>query len=459
MTRVTLKPLSEEDITRYVAATMSRPMEEIIPLSAVIQAKSGGNPFYMREFMSACHRKNCIWYDYKQGIWNYDIDQIFQQFSTDKYDDVLNGDFVTRRLGELSLASRSILSWASLIGSSFSFELIQKLLSGEFEYGDSDTSAPLNGHTSWEPRSDPQKESVAGLQAAIQAYIIVSTEDDDRFRFTHDRYLQAAASLRPESSKMHFIIAQTLLKYYASDEKAFAIAAAHICDSIEIINKRVVHRQSFRKVLFDCAQTAAESGARPTAAKLYANCFSLLQSDPWNGQEDVYYDETLALYLRAAECYLYMGRTDEAMRLLNTVFQHGRTAVDKATAFVLQSRVFAQCGDSTAAFNSLKTSLVSLGVDVDENPTWEKCDAEFERLSLKIQSTDRNELMAKRKERDSNLSTVGAVLVEITSAAYWSDPLTFYLMTNIFVNTHLIGGAFPQSGLCFLHLACVSIAR
>lgn len=258
---------------------------------------------------------------------------------------------------------------------------------------------------------------------------------------------------------MHFIIAQTLLKYYASNEKVIAVAASHICLSIDIINQRVLHRHSYRKVLFDCAQAASEGGARSTAANLYSNCFNLLQKDPWDGSEDVYYDETLSLHLRAAECYLYMGKADEAMGLLNQVFKHGRNAVDKATAFVLQSRIYAQRGNSTAAFHSLKSSLISLGVEIDENPSWEKCDAEFMRLSLEIQTTNRQELMAKKAEKHSNLSTIGAILVEITSAAFWSDPLTFFQMTNIFVNTHLMGGAFPQSGLSFLHLASIAISR
>lgn len=190
---MTLKPLSEEDISKYVAMTMSRAMDEIVPLSLVIRAKSGGNPFYMREFMSECHRKGCIYYDYKESTWNYDLDKVFEVFSSDRYDDVLNGDFITRRFCELSLVTRSILSWASLIGSSFSFELIQRLLSGEFDYVD-DNASPSNGHANWKSRPGLQKEAVSGLQAAIQAYIIVSTEDDDKFRFAHERYLQAAAS-------------------------------------------------------------------------------------------------------------------------------------------------------------------------------------------------------------------------------------------------------------------------
>jgi signal transduction histidine kinase/CheY-like chemotaxis protein/tetratricopeptide (TPR) repeat protein len=458
VTRVTLQPLCEEDISTYVATTMSREIDDIVPLSAVIQAKTGGNPFLIREMLTACHRKNCIWYDStKQGMWKYDIDRIFQHFSTDKYNDVLNNDFVTRRLEELPPASRSILSWASLIGTSFSFELVQRLMSGEFDFKDEIAGSEAQAGSRLPSHS--QKEAVAGLQAAIQAYIIVATDDDDRFRFAHDRYIQASTCLRPEGAKMHFIIAETLLKYYSLDEKSQTVAASHICDSIDIITKRVKHRKSFRKLLFDCAQTAAERGARPTAVKLYSACFSLLQDDPWDGEEDVDYEETLSLYLRAAECYHYLGLSNDAMRLLTVCFHRARTPIDKAPVYVLQSRLYSQRGDSSAAFHSLRACLIALGIEVDENPTWGKCDAEFERLSLKIQSTDRKEVLGRKLETEPGLSAMGAVLSEITSAAYWSDPLTFAMMTLVFVNTHFKYGGFPQSGLCFIYLAAVAVTR
>lgn len=327
---------------QYVAATLCRPKLDIIPLAAVIQSKTAGNPFYMREMLDTCHRKQCIWYDYRDNGWCYDLDRIFKRFETKSYHDTLNSEFVTSRLNELPPPSRSILAWASLIGTSFSFELIQRLLSGEFDYDDSESSKL----ESMKPYSlsHSQQDAVEGLQAAIQAYIIVATQDDDRFRFAHDRYIQAAASLREcNGPKMHFIIAQTLLKYYSADERSRETTASHICESIQIINQRVIHKQSFRAILFGCAQAAAESGARPTAAKFYATCFALLQQDPWkDGDVDVYYEETLQLYIRAAECYLYMGNYSEAKRLLITVFESARTPVDKAPAWVLQSRIFAQ---------------------------------------------------------------------------------------------------------------------
>lgn len=65
VTRIDLSPLGEEEIVQYVSTTLSKPKEDILPLALVIQSKSGGNPFYIREMLSACHRKRCIYYDYK----------------------------------------------------------------------------------------------------------------------------------------------------------------------------------------------------------------------------------------------------------------------------------------------------------------------------------------------------------------------------------------------------------
>lgn len=463
VTQVTLKPLNKEDIIQYIAATLRQPEAEIAPLAAVMQTKTAGNPFYIREMLDTCHRRKCIWYDYRESGWRFDLDRIFKQFDTQGYDS-LNDGFVTARLHELPAASRAILAWASLIGASFSVELVQKLLSGEFSSSEQDSC--LEGRSFYSLSQSPQ-DFVVGLQAAVQACIIVPTQDDDRFRFANDRYIEAATSLweckrSTHRPTMHFIIAQTLLKYYAFDHRYRDAAATHICASIEIIHQRVLHRHSFRKLLSDCAHTAAESGARSTAAKFYANSIALLQDNPWNDNAtatDVYYDETLQLYTRAAECYLYMGEYQEALRLLTTVSTNAKTPVDKAPSWILQSRAFAQEGNSTAAFQALKKCLVALDIEVDDNPTFEKCDAEFNRLTQEIQSMDVDVIVNKPMDTHSNLTAVGAVLVETTSAAFWSDTLTFYQMSLIMVNTHLSLGSYPQAGMGFLQLALISITR
>ncbi|KAG9234466.1 HHK1, histidine kinase-group X protein [Amylocarpus encephaloides] len=458
ITRVVLRPLREDDIVTFVAATLCLSREEVLPLAAVIQSKTAGNPFYMREMLDTCHRKQCIWYDYKESRWHYSLDKIFTQFQTENYHDTLNSEFITTRLNELPPASRSILAWGSLLGTSFSFEFIQKLLSGEFNYDDNDqTPEDFRPYS----LSHSQQDAIEGLQAALQAYILTSTQQDDRFRFAHDRYSQAAQSLADfNTPKMHFIIALTLLKYHSVDGRSRDDIASHISQCTSIIKKQVLHRHRFRSLLFGCAQAASESGARSTAAGYYASCFALLQADPWtDGEPDVYPDETLEMHIRAAECYLYLGQFSDAKSLLAVVFSNASTPVDKAPAWILQSRVLAQEGDTPAAFQALKQCLAALDISVDDDPSFEKCDREFERLTVQIESLEVETLLSRPLVKDNNLVAVGAVLSETISAAFWTNELLFYSMALVMCSTQLKHGLFPQAGMGFLHLATIAISR
>lgn len=456
ITRIALQPLSEDDIVQYVSTTLSRPKEEVLPLALVLQSKTAGNPFYMREMLNACNRKRCIWYDYKDSQWNFDLDKLFDQFRGERDYDVLDTSFITRRLSELPAASRAILAWAAMFGQSFSFALITRLLTSEFIKQVEDVDGVSFRHSPYTPQ-----DVIEGLQAAIQAYILVPTDNDDRFRFAHDRYIQASMALKEcNTRKMHFVIAQTLMKYPKSELRSRDSTVQHICEAVDLIRRHIKIRRPFRDLLFDCAQQATENGARPTAAKYYSSAVALLQPNAWGDDaEDVSYDETMQLYLRAAECALFMGHHAAANSLLSTIFKCARSALDRAPAYVLQSRIFAQSGDADSTLRSLKDCLVALGVKVEENPTFEMCDKWFETLATKIQSMDQTDLMAEREPTESTPDSIGAVLVETLSAAWWIDARQFYSLSMTMLEMHLATGAFPQSGMGFLHFAIIALSR
>ncbi|PHH60810.1 hypothetical protein CDD81_1161 [Ophiocordyceps australis] len=457
VTRITLSALTEDDIVEYVSALLSRPKQEILSLALVIQSKTAGNPFYMREMLSACHRKKCIWYDYRDSQWHYNLDKLFAQFQGERDYDVLDTGFITQRLNELPPAARAVLAWGALLGSSFSFELVSRLMQGEVEcdWGEASCRAEAAGQTY------SGGEAIAGLQAAIQAYILVPSDSDDRFRFAHDRYVQASADLKEcNARRMHFVIAQTLLKDYGHDERQRASAALHICEALSMIKQRVGMRREYRQLLMECGQAAMENGARPTATKYYTAAIELLQEDGWEEEgEDASYEETMQLYLCSAECYLFMSQLSAANEALSRIFSKARTALDKAPAYVLQSRIFAQKGNSLAAFISLKECLSVLDVELDEEPTYEKCDEWFERLALRIRTTEREQVVKAKQSPDKLVGSIGAVLSETASAAWWNDCLHFYHLTLVMVDMHFGQGAFPQSGMAFLNLAVVALSR
>lgn len=458
ITKVVLSPLTEYEILQYVASTLCRPQEDVASLALVIQSKTAGNPFYMREMLNACYRKRCIWYDYKENRWLFDLDLLFEQYKGEENYDVLNNDFVTRRLSELPQASRAILAWGALLGNSFSFDLVRKLLSSGFDLVDDEGHKPSDilYRTNYS-----KQDAVAGLQAAINACIIVQGETDDRFRFAHDRYVQAAVSLKEcNTAQMHYAIAQTLLTHYGSAVKTRDNTASHITESVEIIKRKVQLRQPYRKHLMDCAALAVENGARPTAAKYYHSAIMLLQPEPWtDGVDDVDYEETLKLHLRAAECYIYMGNNIIAHNLANTVLDSAKTADDKAPAWLLLARVQAQNGNAESALSILKESLCQLKVDIDQQPTFEKCDAAYTQLAARIKNMDRAEILNPLGVIDSHQVTVGAILNDAISAAWWSDTLEFYNLALTHINLHLNQGQFPYSSTAFLHVAMIALAR
>lgn len=458
VTKISLSPMIEGDIVQYVAQTLSRPRDEVLSLALVIQAKTAGNPFYIREMLKACYQKQCIWYDYRDTQWHYDLDRLFEQFQGEKNYDILDTSFVTRRLDDLPRAARAILAWGATVGNVFSFELICHLLGDEFVHQDDQSCVAISDSKT---RRFSKAEAVAGLQSAIQAYIIVPGETDDQFRFAHDRYVQASLALKEcNAEQMHFVIAQTLLKYYAVEAWQHDSTADHICEAADIIKKRVARRQPFRKLLIDCAQSATESGARPTAAKYYKTAVRLLQDNPWTDDvEDASYEETIQLYLRSAQCHIFMGQHDVAHDQLREILKNARTAPDKSPAYVLQSRISAQSGDSETALTSLKGCLDLLGVTLDDDPSYEKCDLRFENIIAQIKSMDSATLQRPVAKGDPGLYSIGTVLSETIGAAWWSDCLRFYHLTLTMIEMHLSKGAFHESGLAFLWLASISLSR
>lgn len=143
------------------------------------------NPFYLKQMLEVCHRKGCLWYSWKDSAWEFSLDRLFAEFESDSYGDQLNSSFILKRLQDLPPTARAILAWGSLLGNTFSFTLIQKLLSGAFESLDdsSDPSKPGCRKENEIFSSQLAESAVEGLQAATQAYILIPAGDEDQFRF------------------------------------------------------------------------------------------------------------------------------------------------------------------------------------------------------------------------------------------------------------------------------------
>ncbi|PGG95395.1 serine/threonine protein kinase [Helicocarpus griseus UAMH5409] len=463
VTRIELGPLSEDEVLEYVAATMHQPAsKELLPLAAVVQEKSQGIPFYVRMILETCYHKNCIWYSWRDSAWQYDLDRIFTEFVAPSYGQGIGIDFIAKRFQELPSESRSILLWAALLGSPFSFTLVQRLLSGEFLYAlggedEGDITCPRRT-----PLTQTKRGIVSGLQHLLQLYIILPGETDDEFRFAHDRYAQAVATMREchNQEKMHFIAAQTIMKYGPTDSSTLYSLAQHIRFAARLIKQQVPVRIKYRDALYEAALTASRSGAKATALSYYHACLFLLQDNAWdNDAADVYYDETRELHIQTAEMLLANGKTTEAMDILSVVFQRAHTAACKARAWTLKSRVHAQSGDNASALEALFTSMEELGVKINRSSSWEECDAAYAKLSAYLKTADLDVVFARPLSQDRSLIALGALMAEAMAVCVWGEPLTFLQLGIEMMNIYLFQGAFAQIAYLCTYLSMISMSR
>lgn len=457
--KIELANLREKHVFEYVAATMSQPVETILPLAAVVYAKSEGNPFLVKDILQTCYQRNCLWYDWRASGWQFDLDKIFNEFSGEGCTD--NG-YLTRRLQDLPPAARSILAWASLVGSTFSFKLIQHIMTGDFFY----SSGRDQAHDATCPKRAKlfnlsETDCVNGLQQLVNMYIVTPGETDDEFRFAHARYLKAANEMREcqNVTKMHFIIAQAMMTYLSQCKYNLYPLARHICLSADVIKERIPTRMRYRDVLWRGAQKALETGAKTTGLWYYKTALKLLQDDKWNTDNpDVFYDETLQLHVNAAEVMYGQGEKDEALELLNDTFEHAKCAADKTRSYILKGRVLASTGAFLQAFAVQRECLAELGLPV-KDLTWDECDIEFKKLEFRIRNLDKEALLTAPLSEDKIVIALGTVLSEALGALYWSNALLWYQLVIANVNTVLDRGLFVQAGLGFSMLGAAAIGR
>ena len=146
----------------------------------------------------------------------------------------------------------------------------------------------------------------------------------------------------------------------------------------------------------------------------------MLPDDPWDDSlQDVSYSETLNLLTNTAAAYWYLGFFDESSTILQEIFSHAKAPSDKTPGFIIQSRMYAQQGDSKTAFLSMKRALDDLGIPIVD-ATWEECDAKFKKILPSLKVTDRELFVTRESNVSHELITIGAVMVEMISAAYWS---------------------------------------
>ncbi|MDF0555941.1 AAA family ATPase [Kamptonema sp. UHCC 0994] len=112
--QITLAPLAIEDITDLICDTLHSDRGKVKPLAELVLCKTGGNPFFVNEFLKMLDTEKLIAFNLECLSWEWDLDRIKAINITD---DLV--ELIVSKLKKLPLSTQQILGVAAYVGEEF----------------------------------------------------------------------------------------------------------------------------------------------------------------------------------------------------------------------------------------------------------------------------------------------------------------------------------------------------
>ena len=254
---IALKPLQLEDLKRLLSQSLNCPLEKSSPLAEIVLARTGGNPFFVNEFLRALNSDGLIQFDMAHGGWEWDLAQVQKRRITDNAVDLMAG-----RIRELPDATGEVLKLAACIGYEF----------------DLSTLAALSRRTRVEIASALRHSLTSGVILPLtQNYLLAEQAEADsevRYSFSHVGIQQGVYNALPESERgpIHWQIGQFLLREIPELEREQRI--------FELVNHLNIGAASGQSAVdrLELAQLCLSAGQKAQASAAHEAAYRYLKA-------------------------------------------------------------------------------------------------------------------------------------------------------------------------------------
>ncbi len=325
LTRLHLDGLAIGDLDQLVADATRRSPEAAHPLAKVVQQKTGGNPFFLGEFLRALYRERLLLHN-ADGGWTWDLEAIASKgFSNNVV------EMMTERIRGLGLDTQKILATAACIGNRF--DLVTLAHVGNTNRASASLALWPAVQEGLVIPVDDMWQTIAALSGDLTESVL---EDfDANYRFVHDRVQQAAYELNATDvrSDLHLAIGRSLLgerSYEEIEDQVFTICN-HFGYGIGRMTDPV-ERYRLAKLSYIAGKKAKRSAAYGPAIEYFRAGTDLLGDQMWSDSEGMSH----GLAFNLSECVYLTGEHDMAERLFDEVLNHCETDLERAAVYNLK---------------------------------------------------------------------------------------------------------------------------
>ena len=342
---IPLKPLNPENISQLLVHTCHCRPEEAKPLAELLARKTGGNPFFVSQFLTLLSEKNLIHYSPEKKRWIWDLVAIEFLAVTDNVVELL-----IDRLHRFSSETRRLLSLAACIGNTFDLESLG-LISGEGSGEIDENLLPaletglILGFSQAPQLDNPTDEASA---------------ESGSYKFLHDRVQQAAYALiaQKEKQTVHLQIGQTLLKQYAPEKgEDLLFDIVHHLNLARRVKDKWKERLHLAELNLEAGLKARAASAFEQALEYFTIGLDLLGAAAWKRQ----YPLALSLHEAATEMSWLCGRFELMEKLAGAVKDNARADLDLANVYHCRIQAYTTRGELKKAMETGAEILYKLG--------------------------------------------------------------------------------------------------
>jgi PAS domain S-box-containing protein len=349
---IVLAALPLVDVVHLAAEALHCPPDEAAPLAQLVWDKTGGNPFFTRQFLATLAEEKLLQFDAGLGAWHWNLPRIQAKGFTDNIVDLMVGKFA-----RLPQETQGALARFACLGNAADAATLGIVM-------------------------DRPAEAVHTLlRVAEQAGLVYRQED--AYTFLHDRVQEAAYSLLPEAAHaaMHLAIGRQLafgLQPEALAERVFEVVS-QLNRGSELVESQA-ERERIAELNLMAGQRAKAASAYAAALTYLGAATALLPPDRWERR----YPLSFAIELAHAECEFLTGDPAQADTRLAELAQRAVDLVDLAAVTCLRGQIFMTLGRLDRCIEVCLDHLRRVGITWSIPPTDEDVRREYESLRQRI---------------------------------------------------------------------------
>ncbi|MCP4129659.1 MAG: AAA family ATPase [bacterium] len=390
---LTVMPLARDHINLMLSDSLHCGELRAVGLSGLILEKTGGNPFFVKEFVKALYSEGLV--EFTQG-WTWDIGRIEHAGITDNVVELMTGKIL--KLPERCLA---ILKTAACIGVVFDLTALS-LVYGKSEHG-----------------------IFEDIKEAINEGLLLKIED--LYKFVHDKVQEAAYILidEEERKKLHYKIGTVLYDIAKEnktiDENIFSIVTQF--DQAKNLIKDE-NKQEYIELIIKAGQKAKDSAAYVAAADLLKNGLELLHEDSWKEN----YDLMLTLHDELAEAEYLARNYEKFEELYEVINKNAKRVLDKITISKLEIDRLTNQLKHNEAIETGRKLLKEFNYSLPKNPG--KISVFFEIIKTKtfVNMYEKDSFLNKPAMVDKRIYAIITIFIMLGSSSYNSRPKLMLVM-------------------------------